>query len=197
VSEAEFSAGLGRYSFAPTQEDATTAASRWGLRAALGGRLALHHVAPLVAFALAILFVAILTLTGLIGRGAGEGALILAAIAFMAARLVAHWRLRRARQKSLAAAVAAQADGEVTVHLEDAGLLVETAAGSRRLRFADCVEAELAGGIVYLWPRAGAPAFIPEGAFADEQAAQAFLALLRQGIGRAERLKAVPTAKKL
>lgn len=172
----------GFVSFAPTLEEAKIAASRAGLRAALAGRLSRNHVAPLVAFALFLAFVAILAFTGLIGRRFGEGALILAAIAFMATRTAAHWRMSRARKNSLAAMTALQQAGAIEVRLESTGLHIETAAGARRLPFSDCVEAEDAGGIFYLWPRAGAPAFVPARAFADEQAAQEFLAALRAGV---------------
>lgn len=178
-------ADFARLSFAPTQDDAKIAAARAGLRAALAGRLSLHYAAPLVAFALVVAFVAILAFTGLIGRRLAEGALILAAIAFMAARMAAHWGLRRARNQSLAAMTASEDASEIVVRLEAAGLIVDAAAGPRRFDFADCVEAEYAGGFVYLWPRAGAPAFIPMRAFASEEAAQNFAALLRERVRRA------------
>jgi hypothetical protein len=184
VSEGEVGAELGPYCFMPTQEEAAIAASRAALRSALTGLLSLHHAAPLVAFVLVMTFVAILAFTGLMARRLAESALILAAIAFMAARMAAHWGLRRARKRSLATTIAPRDGGEVVVRVEDAGLIVETAAGPRRFEFADCDEAEYAGGIVYLWPRAGAPAFIPMRAFADEQTARAFAGLLGARIRR-------------
>jgi hypothetical protein len=180
VGEAPFDAA--RYRFAPTPEDAAVAAARAGLRGALRGRLSLHHTAPLVAFALILLFVAILAFTGLMGRRLAEVLLILAALAFMATRMAAHWGLRRARRQSLAEIAAPDDAGETVVRLDEAGLVVERAAAMRRLDFAACVEAEYAGGIVYLWPRAGAPAFIPSRAFEDEAAAEAFAALLRERV---------------
>ena len=79
MSEGRAQQELGPYSFEMTEEDARVAASRAGLRAALSGRLSRNHVAPLVAFALLMAFITILTLTGLIGRRLGDGALILAA----------------------------------------------------------------------------------------------------------------------
>jgi hypothetical protein len=142
-------------------------------------------VAPLVAFALLIAFVAILTFTGLVGRRFGEAALILAAIAFMAARMTAHWRLRAAQKNSIVATNALQRSGPIVVRLEDSCVHMETAAGSLRFAFADCEEAEEAAGIIYLWARKGAPAFIPAHAFASEPAAQEFLESVRQGIRRA------------
>ena len=176
---------LGPYSFTLTPEEAKTAASRAGLRAALAGRLSRNHVAPLVAFVLFLGFTAILTFTGLISRRLGEGALILAAIVFMATRMAAHWRLRGAQKNSLAAMTALQEAGQVVVTLDQSSLCMETAAGSHQFAFADCEEAEAAGGIIYLWLRKGAPAFIPAHAFASDEAAQAFLAFVRDGIMRA------------
>jgi hypothetical protein len=184
MSESE-PAPPGPYSFALTHEDAKTAAARAGLRATLAGRLSRNHVAPLVAFALFLAFVAILTFTGLLGRRFGEAALLLAAIVFMASRMVAHWRLRGAQKTSLAAAASLHEAGETIVRVDASGLRFENAAGSRRLAFADCDEAENAGGIVYLWPRKGEPAFIPAHAFASEAAAQEFLDWVRHGIRRA------------
>src|SRR5580704_13997923 len=134
-----------------TEEDAKVAASRAGLRAALSGRLSRNHVAPLVAFALLMAFVTILTLTGLIGRRLGDGALILAAIGFMAVRMMAHWRLRGAQKKSLAAMSALQKAGPVVVTLDDVGLRLETSAGSRQLLFAECGDVERADEVIYLW----------------------------------------------
>lgn len=171
-------------SFALTAQEAGVAASRAGLRAALAGRLSFTFVAPLVGFVLFVAFVAILTATGLIGRRLGEAALIISALAFMASRMAAHWRMRRARAGSLAAVTALQKAGEASVRLDDGGVIVETATGSRRLPFADCDEAEEAGGIIYLWPRAGEPAFIPARAFASEQAAREFLAFVRARVAR-------------
>ena len=180
--EGEAPAGVARLSFAPTQEEAAIVAARAGLRAGLRGRLSLYHVAPLVAFGLALAFIAILAFTGLIGRRFAEVALILAAAAFMAARMTAHLSLRRARNRSLAATAGPRDGGEVIVRLEEGGLAVDAGAGSRQIEFADCVEAEYAGGFVYLWPRNGAPAFIPTRAFSSEQDARTFAALLSERV---------------
>ena len=185
MSEARVPQELGPYSFEMTEEDAKVAASRAGLRAALSGRLSRNHVAPLVAFALLMAFVTILTLTGLIGRRLGDGGLILGAIAFMAVRMIAHWRLRGAQKNSLAAMSALQKAGPVVVRLDDSGLHIATAAASRQFSFADCGDVEQAGGMIYLWPHKGEPAFVPTRAFVDEQAAQEFLSFVRAGMKRA------------
>jgi hypothetical protein len=178
VSENDLLSGLRPCSFALTAQEAKIAASRAGLRAALSGRLSFTHVAPLVGFVLFVTFVAILLFAGLLGRRLGEAALIVGAIAFMASRMAAHWRLRSARKASLAGVIALQKAGQAIIRLDDSGLLVENAAGSRHLAFADCEDAENAGGMIYLWPRNGEPAFIPARAFPSEQAAREFLAIV-------------------
>jgi hypothetical protein len=185
VSEGRAQQELGPYSFEMTEEDARVAASRAGLRAALSGRLSRNHVAPLVAFALLMAFITILTLTGLIGRRLGDGALILAAIGFMTVRMTAHWRLRGAQKDSLAAMSVLQESAAVVVRLDDWGLRMDTSAGSRQISFADCGDVEQAGEMIYLWPRKGEPAFVPTRAFADARAAQEFLSFVRAGMKRA------------
>jgi uncharacterized MAPEG superfamily protein len=174
----------GPVSFELSEEEARIAASHAAWRASLSGRLSRNHVAPLVAFSLFLAFAAILTFTGLIGRRLGEAALLLGAIAFMMSRMAAHWRLRGAQKNSLAAAISLQKAGPIALRLDPSGLHVETASGSRLLRFAECEGAEEAGGILYLWPREGEPVFIPARAFASQQAAQEFIARLRGEVRR-------------
>jgi len=190
VSESDPPNGLVPCLFELTAQEAKIAASRAGLRAALSGRFSLTHVAPLVGFVLFVAFIAVLATTGLLGRRLAEGALIVGAIAFMASRMAAHWRLRGARESSRAAMIALQKVGQAMVRLDDSGLHIESAAGSRHLAFADCDEAEDAGGIIYLWPRNGEPAFIPARAFPSEQAAREFLGFIRARIARAAKRRA-------
>jgi hypothetical protein len=182
VNERQVSKVWGPYSFEMTQDDARAAAFRAGLRGALSGRLSRSHVAPLIAFALFIVLVAIAAAAGLVPRRLSEGALILAAIAFMAARIVAHRRLRLAQKNSLAAMVALQKAEHMVITFDDRGLRAAISAGSRPIAFADCEEVEQAGGIIYFWPRTGEPAFIPARAFANEQVAQEFLTWVRTKI---------------
>lgn len=189
MSESKPPTALEPCSFALTPQEAQIAASRAGLRAGLSGGLSLTLVAPLVGFVLFVAFVAILTATGLLGRRLGEAALIIGALAFMASRMAAHWRLRGARKSSFAAVAAWREAGEATARLDDSGLYLENAMRSRYLAFAECDEAEDAGGIIYLWPRNGDPAFIPARAFPNEQAAREFLAFARAGVARAIKRK--------
>ncbi|HYC25792.1 MAG TPA: hypothetical protein VEC58_07130, partial [Roseiarcus sp.] len=88
--------GFGPYRFALTDEEVQIAAARAALGGDLARRFERHHVAPLVAFVLVLIAVAILAFTGLIGRRLAEGLLLMGAVAFLASRLASHWRLQRA-----------------------------------------------------------------------------------------------------
>jgi hypothetical protein len=149
--------------------------------------MTLAHVAPLVGFALFLAFATILAFTGLIGRRWVEAALILAAIAFMISRMAAHWRLHRAQKASGVAIGQWRQAGEAKVRVDDAGVYLDSAAGSRQLAFADCSDVEYAGQILYLWPRRGEPICIPGTAFPDEKGAEEFLAYARARLPRLKR----------
>lgn len=184
---AEKAAAAVALAFALTEEDVRLASSRVALRLALAGRLSRDHAAPLVAFALVLLFIAVLAFSGLVGRRFAEIALLLATAAFMAIRTRGHARLRGARKRSLAALEAMRNAGSTRVRLDEWDLRLESASEVRCLRFADCDEAETVDAILYLWPRNGMPAIIPARAFADDGAACAFLDGLRAAIRRASR----------
>ena len=77
------SGSFGPYAFTLAPAEAEAAAARAGLRAALRRGLLASHIAPLTAFALIMAFAAVLALTGLISRRAGEATILLAAAAFM------------------------------------------------------------------------------------------------------------------
>ena len=106
---------FGPYAFSLTADEARIAAARAGLRRALAGGLTAAHFAPLAAFVLAILFIAILALTGLLGRRSAEAALLVCAAAFLAQRLADAAPLlrqptpRRSRDRALARRRAARA----------------------------------------------------------------------------------------
>ncbi len=53
----------------------------------------------------------------------------------------------------------------------------------RRLYYAECEEAEDAGGLIYLWPRQGAPIVLPTRALAEGEAAR-LVARIKAQIGR-------------
>jgi hypothetical protein len=164
--------------FELTMDEARIAASRAGLRRALEGGLTKRHLAPLAAFTLAILFTAILAFTGLVERRHGEIALLLATAAFMTHRLWTRRRFVAARRESARVIEAFRAAGAVVVAIDETGVTLSAPEASARWRFPD-VEAEDAGGMVYLWPREGLPAVLPTRAFASPEAASAFVAFAR------------------
>ncbi len=169
MADAPESCGPFHVTLTPAEIEAV--ASRYGLREALRGGLTGRHLAPLAAFVLALLFAAILALTGLISRRAGEAAFLIAAAAFMIQRLATHRRLWQARTKGRAE-VERLLSSPVTTTI-DANAVVQTSGGeSRRLDLADCREAEETGGLVYLWGREGAPIVVPSRVMAEGQSSR-------------------------
>ncbi|MGH6797470.1 MAG: hypothetical protein ACREDI_03705, partial [Roseiarcus sp.] len=169
---------FGPYAFTLAPAEAEAAAARAGLRTALRGGLLASHFAPLTAFALIMAFASVLALTGLISRRAGEATLILAAAAFMLQRLATHWRIRRARREGRAAIERLQSAGALTATFDNETLSLDVDGRTRRLRYADCEAAEDAGGLIYVWPRDGAPIVLPTRALADAEEAARLLARL-------------------
>jgi hypothetical protein len=163
---------LGPYAFTLLPVEAEAAAARFGLRVALRGGLILSHLAPLAIFALALLFAAILALCGFVSRRAGELTFLIAAGAFMIQRMATHWRIRRARLGGRAAIAGLQSDEALTTTLDEGGVTQTGARRRRRLDYADCEDAEDAGGLIYLWPREGAPIVLPTRALAEGEAAR-------------------------
>ncbi len=159
------------------------AAARYGLRAALRGGLTARHQAPLAAFVLALLFAAILALTGFISRRAGELTFLIAASAFMIQRLATHRQIWRARNKGRAEVEQLMSGGAVKTTIEKDGATQTSAGTSRRLAFADCEEAEEAGGLIYLWRREDAPLVVPCRVLAEGEAAR-LMAFVKARIGR-------------
>jgi hypothetical protein len=155
------SESFGPYAFTLAPAEAEAAAARAGLRRVLKGGLLARHTAPLTAFALIIAFASVLALTGLISRRAGEATLIVAAAAFMIQRLANHWRIRRARREGRAAIARLRSAAALTATFENDALSLDVDGRTQRLRYADCEEAEDAGGLIYLWPSEGVPVVIP------------------------------------
>ena len=171
----------GPYACALTPAEAEIAAARFGLRSALRGGLIASHLAPLATITLAMLFATILALTGFISRRAGEATILLAAAAYMIQRLATHWQIRRARKAGWAAMANLGAEGAPTATLDRNGVTLEAGGQARRLDYADCDEAEDAGGFIYLWPHDGAPVVLPTRALAEGEA-QRLLARVRKHI---------------
>ena len=174
---------FGPYAFALAPAEAEAAAARAGLRLALRGGLLARHLAPLTAFTLVIVFASVLPLTGLISRRAGEATLILAAAAFIIQRLANHWRIRRARREGRSAIARLQSAGALTATFEDDALSLDVDGRIERLCYADCEEAEDAGGLIYVWRREGAPIVVPTRALADAEEAARLVSRLSGRIG--------------
>jgi hypothetical protein len=184
------SESFGPYAFTLSPAEAEAAAARAGLRLALRGGLLARHLAPLAAFALIIAFASVLALTGLISRRAGEATLILSAAAFMIQRLANHWRVRRARREGRAAIAPLQSARAVTATFENDALSLDVDGRAQRLCYADCVEVEDAGGLIYVWLREGAPIVVPTRALADANEAARLVASLSDQIRESRGLRA-------
>ena len=174
---------FGPYAFTLAPAEAEAAAARAGLRTALKGGLLTSHVAPLTAFALVIAFASVLALTGLISRRSGEATIVLAAAAFMIQRLASHWRIRRARSDGRAAIGPLRSAGALKATFGDEALSFDMDGRTFNLRYADCEQAEDAGGLIYIWPRNGVPIVVPTRAMADAEEAARLLSRLSARIG--------------
>jgi hypothetical protein len=174
---------FGPYAFTLAPAEAEAAAARLGLRTALKGGLLTSHVAPLTAFALVVAFAAVLALTSLISRRAGEATIILAAAAFMIQRLASHWRIGRARSDGRTAIGRLQSAATLKATFGDEALSFVMDGHTLNLRYADCEQAEDAGGLIYIWPRNGVPIVVPTRAMADAEEAARLLSRLSTRIG--------------
>jgi hypothetical protein len=174
---------FGPYAFTLSPAEAEAAAARAGLRTALKGGLLTSHVAPLTAFALVMAFATVLALTGLITRRAGEATIILAAAAFMIQRLASHWRIGRARSDGRAAIGPLRSAGALKATFGDEALSFDMDGRTLNLPYADCEQAEDAGGLIYIWPRKGVPIVVPTRALADAEEAARLLSRLSTRIG--------------
>jgi hypothetical protein len=174
---------FGPYAFTLAPAEAEAAAARAGLRTALKGGLLTSHVAPLTAFALVMAFATVLALTGLISRRSCEATILLAAAAFMIQRLASHWRIRRARSDGRAAIGPLRSAGELKATFGDEALSFDMDGRTLNLRYADCEQAEDAGGLIYIWPRNGVPIVVPTRALADAEEAARLLSRLSAQIG--------------
>ncbi len=169
---------FGPYAFTLSPAETEAAAARFGLRTALRGDLIVSNLGPLAVFVLVLLFASILALTDFISRRAGEATILLSAAAFMIQRLATHWRIRRSRNLGRTAMAALEAEGAMTAKIDDTGVTLEAGERSQRLDFVDCEEAEDAGGLIYLWPRHGAPIVLPARALGKGEAGR-FVAQVR------------------
>jgi hypothetical protein len=174
---------FGPYAFTLAAAEAEAAAARAGLRTALKGGLLTSHVAPLTAFALVMAFATGGGLTVPSGRRPGAATILLAAAAFMIQRLASHWRIRRARSDGRAAIGPLRSAGALKATFGDEALSFDMDGRTLNLRYADCEQAEDAGGLIYIWPRNGAPIVVPTRALADAEEAARLLSRLSARIG--------------
>jgi hypothetical protein len=154
---------------------------------ALRGGLLTSHVAPLTAFALVMAFAAALALSGLISRRAGEATILLAAAAFMIQRLASHWRISRARSDGRAAIGRLQSAAALKATFGDEALSFDMDGRILNLLYADCEQAEDAGGLIYVWPRNGAPIVAPTRVMTDAEETARLLSHLSARIGKERR----------
>jgi hypothetical protein len=178
---------FGPYAFALAPAEIEAAAERFGLRIALRGGLIVRHAAPLAIFALTLLFASTLALTGFISRRAGEATIILAALAFMIQRAANRWRIRRARLWGREAMASLQPEGGLTAAFEEDSVTLEGAGRKLRLNYADCEDAENAGGLIYVWRRKGVPVVVPTRVLGGADEAGRLVAEVAGRIGRTRR----------
>jgi hypothetical protein len=178
---------FGPYTFTLAPAEAEAAAARLGLRTALKGGLLTSHVAPLTAFAMVMAFATVLALTGLISRRAGEATIILAAAAFMIQRLASHWRISRARSDGQAAIGRLRSAAALKATFGDEATSFDVDGRTLNLRYADCEQAEDAGGLIYVWPRNGAPIVAPTRVMTDAEETARLLSHLSARIGNGRR----------
>ena len=170
---------FGPFRFVLTEQEARVASSRGALRNALSGGLTAGHLAPLVAFLLAMAFTAILALTDLISRRAGEIGILLAAAAFMIHRILMRRRFMRAQRDSVNAMRALSEAGELEARFDGEGVTMETAAQRTRWLFANVLDVDDAGEMLYLWPKSGPPAVLPKRIFSNPNEANSFTTFAR------------------
>ena len=134
------------------------------------GGLTASHQAPLAAFVLVLLFAAILALTGLITRRAGEIAILIAAFAFMIQRLGTHHRIWRAQKKGRVE-IERRMSGPMTTTIEADGVTQTNASEAWRLALPRLHRGRGGpAGFIYLWGRNAAPVVLPSRLLAEGQA---------------------------
>jgi uncharacterized membrane protein (DUF485 family) len=179
-------APFGPYSFALTDDEARIAASRIALHSNLARRFERDYVAPLVVFVLFLVFIAVLAFSGLMNRRLAEAALLVGAIVFLAARFLAHWRLRDAQRVSQTMLARIVALKDIRVTIDDEGLTFDPSVKSEATRrlFHQVTTVEDAGGLIYLWRREHdeTPAILPTRIFADADETKRFLVFVRAKI---------------
>jgi hypothetical protein len=72
----------------------------------------------------------------------------------------------------------------VTATFGDETLSLDVDGRTLKLRYADCEQAEDAGGLIYVWPRDGAPIVVPTRAISDADEGARLVSRLSGRVGR-------------
>ena len=184
---------FGPYVFTLAPSEVEAAAARLGTRAALRGGCA-GRVAPFLIFAFVVLIAFILAYFGFISPRAGKTALFLAAIAFVAQRIISHWLVWRAHAIGRRGAlVRLGGEGELAASIDEDGLALAGGGRLARMSYADCAEVEDVGALIYVWPRMGEPILLPKRALPEGEAALV-LDRIRERVQRAKAERAARTS---
>lgn len=169
--------------FELTEDEARRIAARRSFRAALGGLTPRYRNAPLVVFAGVLAIAAGLALAGAVSRRAAEIAILLAIIGYAVARSGANIALRGAYRAERARAEALGRSGRMRVEGDATHIALSAAAPICALSYADCLTADEADGILYLWGANGQTVAIPTRAL-PPGAAEPLLARVRAAMSR-------------
>jgi len=108
-----------------------------------------------------LLFTAVLGWTGLVARRTAEIGLLVAAAAYMSYRLWSRRRFFAARRAANAWVEGLRAAAPLRLAFNETGLSLDAAGSARQWRFADGLEIEEVAGLIYVWPKRGAPLIWP------------------------------------
>ena len=96
-------------------------------------------------------------------------------------------RIRGARRSGSAAIERLQSADALTATFDDETLSLDIDGCTLRVRYADCEDAEDAGGLIYVWPRDGGPIVVPTRALADADETARLVSRLSDQIGKGRR----------
>lgn len=147
--------------FELSEEETRKIAARRSFRAALGGLTPRLRTAPLAIFVGLLAVAAGLALAGLVARRAAEIAILLLVIGYAVVRSGANVALRRAYRAERRRAEALGRSGRLRVEADEAYISLAAAAPIGALRYADCLEADEADGMIYLWGADGQTITVP------------------------------------
>jgi hypothetical protein len=168
--------------FELSEEETRKIVARRSFRAALGGLTPRVRAAPLAIFAGLLAVAAGLAVAGVVSRRVAEIAILLLVIGFAVARSGANFALRRAYRAERGRAEALGRSGRIRVQADEDRISLAAAAPIGALRYADCLEADEADDVIYLWGADGQTIAIPTRVL-PPGASALFLARIRAEIG--------------